>query len=165
IVSIPTFVQRYHFRNFQRISALTSKRRKNGLGIGHKEAKKQSFICSSRNYIAPSKQSLVKHITSSECNITTRKRSKPSNVCVCTQCNKVFGTKSSLNNHLIKIHSELATSLSCQIYQCANCDFKDVVKANLRRHLLIHASASPSYKPTQCISCTATFKSRLALDD
>uniref|UniRef100_A0A2A4IYH7 Protein krueppel n=1 Tax=Heliothis virescens TaxID=7102 RepID=A0A2A4IYH7_HELVI len=71
----------------------------------------------------------------------------------CTVCNKTFGTKRTLINHMW-IHSRKQKE-----YICETCGKSFYLKGDLARHMIQHSDA----RPHQCELCKKTFKSPLRL--
>ncbi|VEN52491.1 unnamed protein product [Callosobruchus maculatus] len=83
----------------------------------------------------------------------------------CIHCNATFKEKRYLDNHVFRKHPEFGTSVTSKLHECTKCTFKTVIKLHFDRHLLKHPEIVSDFKPSTCIHCNATFKTKLLLDD
>nr|CAH7716504.1 unnamed protein product [Callosobruchus chinensis] len=101
---------------------------------------------------------LVQHISAGECNLITNldksRIARPLNIYVCSQCNKVFKKKTTLDEHVIKKH---------EIFERKDCYYKTTDEINLKKHNLIHSGANSEL--FSCHYCNAKLKRRQILDN
>nr|CAH7756833.1 unnamed protein product [Callosobruchus chinensis] len=131
------------------------------------EAEKKLFFCNNCNYTACSRMKLVQHISAGECNMITNldksRVARPLNIYVCSQCNKVFKKKTTLDEHIVRKHPDFLESVKRKIHECSQCMYKTVFKPSFKRHLLMHGQ-QPS-KTYSCLQCSVVFKKKTALDE
>nr|CAI5851291.1 unnamed protein product [Callosobruchus analis] len=145
---------------------LKRKYQKKGLGSRRRKAEGALFICYNCNYTSHNKKSLSSHVAASNCNLNVaRKIALASNKHTCTQCSKVFGGKRSLGNHVIKVHPHLIPTLTCKLYECEICEYKNTHKNNYDHHMLVHLGPFSSRKIHTCSFCSATYKTKEFLND
>nr|CAI5867017.1 unnamed protein product [Callosobruchus analis] len=95
------------------------------------------------------KQHMVKHADVADNRITNR----------CIYCNKTFKGTRSLDNHVIRIHTNFIASVSSKVHECTECTYKTVFTRQLRRHMVNHPDV------TGCIHCNKAFTTKKRLDD
>ncbi|CAH2008368.1 unnamed protein product [Acanthoscelides obtectus] len=78
----------------------------------------------------------------------------------CTKCDASFVTTKSLNNHILRKHPELTTSISRKIHECTHCEYKTTYKENLASHMMKHTGAK-----LKCTKCDKSFTYTQSLDD
>ncbi|VEN35893.1 unnamed protein product [Callosobruchus maculatus] len=84
----------------------------------------------------------------------------------CIYCNKTFKCKTTLNEHIIKIHPDSIASVSSKIHECTQCTYKTTMAKCLKNHLLIkHPEIAGDRIFSRCIYCTKTFTRKITLDD
>ncbi|VEN44462.1 unnamed protein product [Callosobruchus maculatus] len=84
----------------------------------------------------------------------------------CMYCNKTFKSKTTLDDHIIKIHPDFTASVSTKIHECTQCTYKTTVARCLRNHLLVkHPEIAGNRILTRCMYCNKTFKSKATLGD
>nr|CAI5852379.1 unnamed protein product [Callosobruchus analis] len=134
-----------------------------GKEVDHMEAATGLFICYNCGYTALSKIGLILHISACKCGINSIENStvRPSTVFVCSQCNKVFKKKQTLDDHILKNHRDSVASVSSKIHECTQCNYKTTVKHLLAGHVLkehpesIATLKSKIHKCAQCNYRTA----------
>jgi uncharacterized Zn-finger protein len=72
----------------------------------------------------------------------------------CTDCNKCFGYRNVLNNHIKSIHEKRKP------YKCDICNGQFKLEHNLKAHI---KAVHEGIKPFSCTICKATFKSKPGL--
>ncbi|CAH2010033.1 unnamed protein product [Acanthoscelides obtectus] len=127
------------------------------------EEGKQSFSCYICNYTSHCKKGLIGHIKRNNCYLRSnlgksRSVSRKQYLYRCIKCNKVFKSKTSLDNHLVKKHVGSMASVSSKIHECAFCDFKTAYKGDITRHVLKHTT-----KLRICRHCNTSFKTERSL--
>ncbi|VEN44466.1 unnamed protein product, partial [Callosobruchus maculatus] len=55
----------------------------------------------------------------------------------CMYCNKTFKSKTTLDDHIIKIHPDFTASVSSKIHEGTQCTYKTTHVKCLREHLMI----------------------------
>ncbi|CAH2015218.1 unnamed protein product [Acanthoscelides obtectus] len=113
------------------------------------EEGKQSFSCYICNYTSHCKNGLIGHIKRNNCYLRSnlgksRSVSRKQYQYCCIKCNKVFKSKTSLDNHLVKNHVGSMASVSSKIHECTSSDFKTAFK---------------------CINCDASFNTKRRLEN
>ncbi|CAH2003480.1 unnamed protein product [Acanthoscelides obtectus] len=83
----------------------------------------------------------------------------------CIHCNTTFESKINLDDHIIKNHLEFISSISSNVHQCTHCTYITTLETSLAEHMLQHPAAEYSNERIVCIYCSATFSSKLCLDD
>ncbi|VEN40749.1 unnamed protein product [Callosobruchus maculatus] len=98
----------------------------------------------------------------------------------CTQCNVTFNRKIALDNHIVKKHPNLTSSVTNKIHKCTKCSYKTTINSSFKRHLLkhpqtntpsvinkIHKRIETSDKQVlrTCAICYLAFKNKISLDD
>nr|CAI5856719.1 unnamed protein product [Callosobruchus analis] len=84
----------------------------------------------------------------------------------CTYCNKTFMKKRTLDNHIVKRHTELIASVSRKIHRCTKCTYKTTINYNLKRHVIAnHPDIAGNLIANRCIYCNITFVRKQTLDD
>ncbi|CAH1981775.1 unnamed protein product [Acanthoscelides obtectus] len=73
----------------------------------------------------------------------------------CIQCNELFPSKRSLDNHVSRKHH-----VSYNIHQCTHCEYKTTHPRNLTNHMMKHTGAKLT-----CTKCDASFRNKQLLDD
>ncbi|CAH1995926.1 unnamed protein product [Acanthoscelides obtectus] len=58
---------------------------------------------------------------------------------ICTHCKAKFRNKTTLNDHIIKIHPDFIASVSSKILECTHCAYKTTSNSTFARHMLIHS--------------------------
>nr|CAI5867006.1 unnamed protein product [Callosobruchus analis] len=101
------------------------------------------------------KQHMVKHADVADNRITNR----------CIYCNKTFKGTRSLDNHVIRIHTNFIASVSSKVHECTECTYKTVFTRQLRRHMVNHPDVTGNHISNRCIHCNKTFKTKQKLDD
>nr|CAH7715113.1 unnamed protein product [Callosobruchus chinensis] len=104
------------------------------------------------------KSKFNKHMTT---HIGTASRYK----CTYIDCNAVFKSQDSLDDHVVKKHPYSISSVSTKIYECTECNYKTTLKYKLGKHMLVHPESHSSYELGTCTHCSAVFKSEKALDE
>ncbi|VEN56932.1 unnamed protein product [Callosobruchus maculatus] len=110
------------------------------------------FVCYTCNYKASSKCGLISHTNRNKCNLKNsvdkslarslaHRRQNMSNEYMCMQCKVTYKKKASLDNHIIKNHTEYIASVSYRVHQCRNCDYRTTHKSSFRRHMQVHPRA------------------------
>ncbi|CAH2002296.1 unnamed protein product [Acanthoscelides obtectus] len=79
----------------------------------------------------------------------------------CIHCNATFKTKEYLDNHTIKKHPDVLTSVSSKIHQCKYCTYKTTIANYLTKHMRSH----PPAESTKCSYCNITYKTKRELDE
>nr|CAH7756837.1 unnamed protein product [Callosobruchus chinensis] len=87
-------------------------------------------------------------------NLDKSRVARPLNIYVCSQCNKVFKKKTTLDEHVIKKH---------EIFERKDCYYKTTDEINLKKHNLIHSGANSEL--FSCHYCNAKLKRRQILDN
>ncbi|VEN41692.1 unnamed protein product [Callosobruchus maculatus] len=82
----------------------------------------------------------------------------------CEHCTATFQKKHTLDNHIVNKHPDFIASVKRKIYQCPSCTYKTIAPRALKRHLLVHSSAS-SKLSISCVHCKATFCDYTTLDN
>nr|CAH7715112.1 unnamed protein product [Callosobruchus chinensis] len=85
--------------------------------------------------------------------------------CTYIDCNAVFKSQDSLDDHVVKKHPYSISSVSTKIYECTECNYKTTLKYKLGKHMLVHPESHSSYELGTCTHCSAVFKSEKALDE
>ncbi|VEN38655.1 unnamed protein product [Callosobruchus maculatus] len=83
----------------------------------------------------------------------------------CEHCNVIVKKKQALDDHITRKHPDFISSVTRQIYQCENCEYKTIYKGDMTRHISVHPGAISNFKLSRCEHCTATFKTKRALSD
>ncbi|VEN51162.1 unnamed protein product [Callosobruchus maculatus] len=101
----------------------------------------------------------------------------------CTQCNTAFKRKSTLDDHIVRMHPHLIASVSSKIYECTHCMYKTIMKDRLTKHMSQHYKTADNYKlrsmeittrqnhhlkaeaKWKCKHCNTGFKRKLTMDD
>nr|CAI5867016.1 unnamed protein product [Callosobruchus analis] len=83
----------------------------------------------------------------------------------CIYCNKTFKGTRSLDNHVIRIHTNFIASVSSKVHECTECTYKTVFTRQLRRHMVNHPDVTGNHISNRCIHCNKTFKTKQKLDD
>nr|CAH7764374.1 unnamed protein product [Callosobruchus chinensis] len=140
------------------------KKRVTEIQVAHREAESELCICYSCNFRARSKTQLIKHINSGKCSAQAKMEITETETSLsCRRCFKVFKTKRTLDDHVIKMHIDFIESVSSKIHECAHCDYKTTNKNNANRHMLTHSDVIP--KLCVCEHCKASFVNQLVLDN
>ncbi|CAH1990435.1 unnamed protein product [Acanthoscelides obtectus] len=114
--------------------------------------KEERYICYICDFSSSCKAGLISHVNRNKCRMKTsavespsksivHKRHHLSNEYVCTKCRSVFKKKASLDNHIIKQHTEYVASVSTRVHSCRNCDYKTTIRSSFRRHMQVHPKA------------------------
>nr|CAI5852380.1 unnamed protein product [Callosobruchus analis] len=136
-----------------------------GKEVDHVEAASGLFICYNCGYTALSKIGLILHISACKCGINSIENSKvrPSTVFLCSQCNKVFKKKPTLDNHVLKNHRDSVASVSSKIHECPHCNYKSTSKNNVTKHIAVKHGNSIC-KVSICKHCNTSYENEHALD-
>ncbi|VEN37681.1 unnamed protein product [Callosobruchus maculatus] len=81
--------------------------------------------------------------------------------CICIHCNKSLHTKSSLEDHIVRRHRNIAAPIGRKIFKCPQCRYRTIHKKKFDKHTIIH----PKVIISTCIRGDATFKKKEYLDD
>ncbi|CAH2016846.1 unnamed protein product [Acanthoscelides obtectus] len=127
------------------------------------EEGKQSFSCYICNYTSHCKKGLIGHIKRNNCYLRSnlgksRSVSRKQYLYRCIKCRKVFKSKTSLDNHLVKKHVGSIALVPSKIHECTFCDFKTAYKRPLNSHMLKHTT-----KLRICKHCNTSFKTERSL--
>nr|CAI5857426.1 unnamed protein product [Callosobruchus analis] len=82
----------------------------------------------------------------------------------CMICNSLFKNRISMDDHIVKHHTESMDLVTSKIHECKTCLYKTTYKDRFETHMLRHPEADPS-KFSVCIVCNATFRSKQKMDD
>nr|CAH7715109.1 unnamed protein product [Callosobruchus chinensis] len=116
--------------------------------------------CSECSYKTAIKSNLSKHVSQHVVHPSSRKYK-----CTYIDCNAVFKSQDSLDDHVVKKHPYSISSVSTKIYECTECNYKTTLKYKLGKHMLVHPESHSSYELGTCTHCSAVFKSEKALDE
>ncbi|VEN52868.1 unnamed protein product [Callosobruchus maculatus] len=84
----------------------------------------------------------------------------------CSQCKATFKSKTSLDDHTLRKHPQVTSSVTCKIHKCTLCPYKTTSTFNLTKHMWQHSpETQQNFKLSSCSHCKATFKSKTSLDD
>nr|CAI5818392.1 unnamed protein product [Callosobruchus analis] len=83
----------------------------------------------------------------------------------CGGCDEEFDIKLRLDQHTLRKHPQLISSITTKMHECKICNFKSVRKTAFDRHMLQHSVEETSYKFHSCIHCNARFRNKISLDD
>ncbi|CAH2011321.1 unnamed protein product [Acanthoscelides obtectus] len=78
----------------------------------------------------------------------------------CTECDALFTSKQSLDDHILRKHPEFTTSVSSKIHKCTHCEYKCLAKQQFIKHMMKHTGAK-----LKCTKCEALFISKRSLDN
>ncbi|VEN52857.1 unnamed protein product [Callosobruchus maculatus] len=76
----------------------------------------------------------------------------------CTECGAVFKNKVILDDHTIRKHPHVTSTVTNKIHECTLCPYKTTKRSRLTSHMLQHY-------PETCSHCKETFKSKLSLTE
>nr|CAH7765740.1 unnamed protein product [Callosobruchus chinensis] len=117
------------------------------------------YECTKCNYKTTFKNNFERH------NVSVHTASLLNEKLMCIHCKESFKSKESLDEHIVRNHPEFITSVGRKIYECIQCTYKTVLRANFLRHTSIHLKGGSNDKLPRCIHCNKTFNSRIALDN
>ncbi|VEN37680.1 unnamed protein product [Callosobruchus maculatus] len=80
--------------------------------------------------------------------------------CICIHCNKSLQRKSTLDDHIVKMHPNIAAPIGRKIFECSQCNYRTILKSYLNKHINRHKAMIST-----CIYCDAKFKKKESLDD
>ncbi|VEN52848.1 unnamed protein product [Callosobruchus maculatus] len=83
----------------------------------------------------------------------------------CVQCDAVFTSKQTRDEHIVRKHPNSVASVSSKIHQCAYCTYQTIIMANFTRHMLKHPETANGYKFITCIHCNSIYKRKINLDN
>ncbi|CAH1976882.1 unnamed protein product [Acanthoscelides obtectus] len=131
-----------------------------------KKLSRNLVYCHICDYSARYKYILVRHMKEHR-NLNEHGSSYKHNTCI--HCNAKFRSKRSLDDHVIKQHSDLVESVSSKTHKCSHCAYKSTNNGNYRRHMLKHSKTAraSNYKfgIFICTHCNAKFKRKCTLYD
>nr|CAH7765739.1 unnamed protein product [Callosobruchus chinensis] len=116
------------------------------------------YECTKCNYKTTFKNNFERH------NVSVHTASLLNEKLMCIHCKESFKSKESLDEHIVRNHPEFITSVGRKIYECIQCTYKTVLRANFLRHTSIHLKGGSNDKLPRCIHCTESFKSKESLD-
>ncbi|CAH1976874.1 unnamed protein product [Acanthoscelides obtectus] len=145
-------------------SALKQKTMVKQQSIACKKLSRNLVYCNSCNYSARSKYILIRHMKEHR-NLKKHKNEPRSSYkhITCIHCNAKFRSKRSLDDHVLKQHSDLVASVSSKTHKCSHCAYKTTYKSSYRIHMLKHSETASKYKFGICTHCNAKFKSKWTL--
>nr|CAH7724003.1 unnamed protein product [Callosobruchus chinensis] len=83
----------------------------------------------------------------------------------CRVCGTVFKSKISMDDHIVKHHTECVESVTSKIHECKICLYRTTFKHCFDAHMLKHPELNPTFKFHTCMVCNSAFKSRIGMDD
>nr|CAI5866643.1 unnamed protein product [Callosobruchus analis] len=79
-------------------------------------------------------------------------------LCICSHCNATFKGKVSLDDHVVKKHTDFISSITSKLHECTKCTFKTTSKGSFDEHLVAHPEVASDLKLTnkiyECIERT-----------
>nr|CAH7724006.1 unnamed protein product [Callosobruchus chinensis] len=87
------------------------------------------------------------------------------NLSTCMHCKEVFKSKISMDDHIVKHHTECVESVTSKIHECKICLYRTTFKHCFDAHMLKHPELNPTFKFHTCMVCNSAFKSRIGMDD
>nr|CAH7736833.1 unnamed protein product [Callosobruchus chinensis] len=104
--------------------------------------KKTEYRCKKCSFTAYSRTTLIMHRN------TKHNISKRYDI-LCAHCPSMFFDKISLDEHVIRRHSEYVNSVTSKVHKCETCSYQSTYKSHLREHRLTHSKVYP-YKCKIC---------------
>ncbi|VEN53006.1 unnamed protein product [Callosobruchus maculatus] len=82
---------------------------------------------------------------------------------ICEYCNASYKRKETLDDHIIRHHPEIKTSIKRKLHECPQCDYKTTRKYSLTMHMLVHPGTKSELGT--CKYCNESFKGKTSLDN
>ncbi|CAH1981800.1 unnamed protein product [Acanthoscelides obtectus] len=89
---------------------------------------------------------------------------RPKNT-VCKYCKVSYERESWLNEHILRAHPDCTASVSCEILECLDCEYKTTYKYRFAKHMKQHNYRVSENDPYVCVLCKKTFTRKLTLDE
>nr|CAH7729054.1 unnamed protein product [Callosobruchus chinensis] len=84
---------------------------------------------------------------------------------LCVHCGTTFKTKTSLDDHIVKIHPDYITTVTSKLHECSKCTYKTTIKQDYNKHILVHPETASCFDVFRCPHCEVTFRRKESLDD
>nr|CAI5844823.1 unnamed protein product [Callosobruchus analis] len=128
----------------------------------HPEAGVEQWLCSHCDATYKSRMGLDYHVLTKHGEFSSRKTKKrrcrssvnptdydASKPILCMHCSKIFNSKRTLYDHIVKNHQESIASVTSPIHHCKHCTYKTIRSRDLERHQRIRHQTEFDVEPIQ----------------